>query len=70
MGYGCAASLPADDLPCRFEPGQTKRLTLKLQATSETETGEARFPLYLYATAPGQAEVELTLVGRRNTGVR
>jgi len=65
---GCAATLPAEDLPCRIEPGQSKRLTLKLRGYSETETGETKFPLYLYTTAPGQAEVELTLVGRRNTG--
>ena len=31
---------------------------------------ETRFPLYLYTTAPGQAEVELTLVGRSSTGDR
>jgi len=68
MRFGCAAILPAEDLPCRIEPGQTKRLTLKLLASSET--GDTKSPLYLYTTAPGQAEVELTLVGRRNTGKR
>jgi hypothetical protein len=67
MRFGCAAILPAEELPCRIEPGQTKRLTLKLQASSETGTGETRFPLYLYTTAPGQAQVELTLVGRKST---
>jgi hypothetical protein len=67
MRIGCAATLPADDLPCRMEPGQTRRFALTLRAFSEPETGEAESPLYLYTTAPGQAEVELTLVGRRNT---
>ena len=67
MRFGCAANLPAEDLPCRIEPGQTKRFALTLRAFSEPETGEAEAPLYLYTTAPGQVEVELTLVGRRNT---
>ena len=67
MRFGCAANLPAEDLPCRIEPGQTKRFALTLRAFSEPETGEAESPLYLYTTAPGQAEVELTLVSRRNT---
>ena len=70
MRFGCAANLPAEDLPCRIEPGQTKALTLKLLPSSETGSGETRFPLYLYTTAPGQAEVELTLVGRSGTGAR
>jgi len=70
MRFGCAAILPAEDLPCRVEAGQTKRLALKLLASLETKTGEIRSPLYLYTTAAGQAEVELTLVGRRNTGNR
>ena len=50
-----------------MEPGQTKRFALTLRAFSEPETGEAESPLCLYTTAPGQGEVELTLVGRRNT---
>ncbi len=70
MRFGCAANLPAEELPCRIEPGQTKTLTLKILPSSETGTGETRFPLYLYTTAPGQAEVELTLVGRSSTGDR
>jgi len=68
MRFGCAAILPAEDLPCRMEPGQTRRLTLQLRASSET--GDTKSPLYLYTTAPGQAEVELTLVGRSTTGNR
>ncbi len=70
MRFGCAAILPAEDLPCRIEPGQTKRLTLKFLASLETKAGETRSPLYLYTTAPDQAEVELTLVGRRSIGDR
>jgi len=68
MRFGCAAILPADDLPCRIEAGQTKRLTLKLRSYSET--GDTSSPLYVYTTAPGQSEVELTLRGRSNTGNR
>jgi hypothetical protein len=66
MRVGCAGIPPDKDLPCLIEPGQTRTLSLKLQAFSEPEEGETQFPLYLYTTAPGQAEVELTLVGRRN----
>jgi hypothetical protein len=47
-----------------MEPGQIKTFKLKLQATAETEASETRIPLYVYTTAPGQAEVELTLVER------
>ena len=68
MKFGCAFILPALDLPCRIEPGQTQILTVKRLATSETEADETRSTHYLYTTAPGQAEVELTLVGRRNAG--
>ncbi len=64
MRFGCAAMLPADNLPCRIEASQTKTLTLKLLATPEPERVGTKHPLYLYTTALGQAEVELTLVGR------
>jgi hypothetical protein len=47
-----------------MEVGQTKSFKLKLEAITETEASETRFPLYLYTTAPGQAEIELPLVGR------
>jgi hypothetical protein len=63
MRIGCASNLPTNDLPCQIEAGGIKRLALKLLATSEP--GETRSTLYLYTTAPGQAEVELTLVGRK-----
>jgi hypothetical protein len=68
MRFGCAAILPAEDLPCRIEPGQDKTFIVKLLASSETETGETRAPLYLYTTAPGQSEIELTLVGNKYAG--
>jgi hypothetical protein len=66
MRIGCAAILPTDDLPGPIEPGQSKSFTIKLQAFSGAEAGESRTPLYVYTTASGQAEVELTLVGRSN----
>jgi hypothetical protein len=66
MKFGCAVNPPALDLPCRIEAGQTRTLTLKLLATSENETDEIKSTHYLYTTAPGQAEAELTLVGRGN----
>jgi hypothetical protein len=66
MRIGCAARLPANDLPGLIEPGQSKTFTIKLQAFSEAEAGETRTPLYVYTTASGQAEIKLTLVGRSN----
>ena len=64
MRIGCAAIIPSEDLPCRMEAGQTKSFKLKLQATTETGASETRFPLYLYTTSQGQAEIVLTLVER------
>jgi hypothetical protein len=68
MRIGCAAIIPSDDLPCRLEPGQTKRLTLRLNDSSEM--GDTKTPLYLYTTAPGQAEIDLTIVGHQRVDKR
>jgi hypothetical protein len=65
--FGCATTLPSEDLPGPIAPGQTRTYTLKIHAFSEASAGEARTPLYVHTTASGQAEVEFTLVGRWNS---